>query len=202
MFWHQAGTFKSQGMKRVNPKRIAVGVVVVVVLVAIIAPVMYFTNRPAEMHGTTSSTNAITVALGTVSTNSTATPHDTRPTNRPAEISYFKVPEGERIDCYPESKAGVDIVDKIKCRYGRHCVFDEKSNTTPCYFPREKGYVGKQLDVTEKGFRVHLGRRSYQEGPFPGNIDHLEFEVEEYGDNALRFKVILRVFFHSVAILH
>lgn len=217
-------------MKRVIIQRIAIGIGVVAVLTAIIAPVAYFTTRPdeaaddstaSEVIGSAGRTVSTTVlyspfttnipsktdsiitqntndstslhASSTVSTSSrnnptTVTPNtqSENPTGR--VLAYANVPEGERIDCFPESKSGVDTVDKSKCSYERHCVFDENSRDTPCYFPREKGYVVRSVD--RNGLRIHLGRAGYRQGPFPGNKEHITFEIEEYGDRILRFKVI------------
>lgn len=149
----------SRGLKRVSFQRIAIGVVVLVVLTVIIVPIAYFCTLP---------------------NNDTQTGSTDKP-------NYAALPRYERIDCYPESRAGVDSVTRENCETVRGCVYDEQFTDVACYYPREKGYRGTNIDLGETGFKVNLRRSGG--GPFPGNIMNIVFEVEEYGDTAVRFKV-------------
>lgn len=143
-------------MEKLSPRRIAVGVGLVVGLALIIVPVAYFATRPRNE------------AL-----------------ERP---NYGDLAQNERIDCYPESKSGVDSVNRKKCEGDRGCLYNDQSVDTPCYYPREKGYRGTKIITREKGFRVHLEREGG--GPFLGNIENIAFQIEEYGDGVLQFKVL------------
>ena len=158
--------------KNINPKRVGIFLVAIIVLVAILAPVAYFATRSDKRKDT-----------GT-SNNSGGGGDNTQQPRAPEK-------QTQRIDCFPEDVG----VTKDKCK-ARNCLYESSAPHTgvpSCFFPVNKDYgfsADKGNTHTPLGFRVKLQQKGT--APFePRSKKFTEptFDVEYLGENLIRFKV-------------
>ena len=134
----------------------------------------------------------------TTTTTTTSSYPDTSPATH-SEAKHFielgGVPEDElrRIDCYPESAWGVDMMTPDSCQ-DRGCVYQASTNAgVPwCYVPQtDYGYRVTQGPIaTPLGERWIL-RRKNTWGIYDENFENVTFDIEMWDDNMLRFQVSL-----------
>ena len=140
---------------------------VVIVLVAISAPIIYFSTHREKRPDTPSTLKHVPIPV-------------------PDTLS-------KRIDCIPEAQGSVIKATKELCRR-RGCIYKpSKGNAPKCFFPihEEHGFAVLGSDIqTGRGFRVNLKRKG--KSPFGDeSVDFSApvFEMERRGENVLRFKV-------------
>lgn len=158
--------------KNINPKRVGIFFVAIIVLVAILAPVAYFATRSDKRKDTGKSNNS---GGGGDNTQQPRAPEK----------------QTQRIDCFPENVG----VTKDKCK-SRNCLYESSApqpGVPSCFFPVNKDYgfsADKRTTYTPLGFRVKLQQKGTT--PFePRSKKFMEptFEVEYLGENLIRFKV-------------
>lgn len=95
----------------------------------------------------------------------------------------------QRIDCIPEAQGGVVKATQELCNR-RRCLYSD-SGEPVCYFSSMQGYMAKEYENTDLGFRVYLEKKV--DGPFGDDFQEAVFNVEMRGDNIIRFTVSFSV---------
>lgn len=158
-----------------SPKRVAFGVLAVIVLVAILAPVAYYATREDKRKDTGVKNDGGGSNI---------------PPNSPEKLT-------QRIDCYPES--GTVSADDCK---KRNCLYHQsgKPGVPSCFFPVNEAYgfsAQASNENTPLGYRIGLQQR----GTAPFETDNPKFqepifEVEFLGENLAHFKVYKLTYKH------
>lgn len=158
--------------KNINPKRVGIFFVAIIVLVAILAPVAYFATRSDKRKDTGKSNNN---GGGGDKTQQPRAPEK----------------QTQRIDCFPDNIGATE--DNCKAR---NCLYESSApqpGVPSCFFPVNNDYgfsADQQNTHTPLGFRVKLRQKGT--APFePRSKKFTEptFEVEYLGENLIRFKV-------------
>lgn len=159
--------------KTLSPRRVALGVLAIVVLVAILAPVAYYATREDKRKDTRSKDDGGSSNL---------------PPNAPER-------QTQRIDCFPDS----DTVTENACKE-RNCIYHSPTEVgvPSCFFPVNEAYgfsAEKSNIDTLLGYRVGLQQKG--KTPFESmspEFSEPTFEVEFLGENLAHFKVCVYAF--------
>ena len=162
-------------------------VIVVVIVVAVTVPIVLTTKKSKDdikteettiKPSTTTTTGSITITERT-STSTT--------TEKPFDPNDLKDDEASRIDCYLEAQSSFENLTKYACEK-RNCIYNpivSHSKVPKCYFDRQN--LGYTLDQqNESSYWLKQSGKA----PFMGVIDRIALNVEYYGSNMIRVKVI------------
>jgi hypothetical protein len=157
--------------------KIIVGIVIFIVLaVAIIVPIALTTgNKPkpdSQIAETTTTTTTLTTTI-----------------KKPFNPDDLRGNEATRIDCYLEAQSRFENLTKYSCEK-RNCIYDANVSheiVPKCYFDRER--LGYKLTSSSNGLEYKLKQSG--KTPFPGVIEDIQLNVEYYGNNMIRVKVVV-----------
>lgn len=96
----------------------------------------------------------------------------------------------ERIDCYPESESKYSNYSKQTC-LTRNCLFDDAAtlDTIQCYLSPNYGYILQDSpEELPNGLRLKLKRNIAVGSMFPQTIDNVQFDVQYYTNDIIRFQ--------------
>jgi hypothetical protein len=115
---------------------------------------------------------------------------------KPFNFDDLRGDEATRIDCYLEAQSRFENLTKYSCEK-RNCIYDANVSheiVPKCYFDREK--LGYKLTSSSNGLEYKLKQSG--KTPFPGVIEDIQLNVEYYGNNMIRVKVVDAIDFISV----